>query len=146
MIAVDTNILVYAHRDDASFHALAEPAIRSLCNGNQRWTIPWPCVHEFLNVVTNTKVFTPSTTVALAFEQLSVWLDAPSCVTIGESSQHRSTLESLLTTSAVTGPKVHDARIAAICLDHGVRELWSIDRDFSRFPQLKVRNPLIAAG
>jgi predicted nucleic acid-binding protein len=38
---------------------------------------------------------------------------------------------------------VHDARIAALCVQHGVRELYSADRDFSRFPQIAVRNPLI---
>jgi hypothetical protein len=41
------------------------------------------------------------------------------------------------------GSRIHDARIAAICLHHGVGELWSADRDFSAFPQLKVRNPLV---
>jgi predicted nucleic acid-binding protein len=40
---------------------------------------------------------------------------------------------------------VHDARIAALCLQHGVRELWSADRDFNRFPALRTRNPLVAA-
>jgi predicted nucleic acid-binding protein len=43
----------------------------------------------------------------------------------------------------VTGPLVQDARIAALCLQHGVRELWTADRDFSRFPALGVRNPLV---
>jgi predicted nucleic acid-binding protein len=42
-----------------------------------------------------------------------------------------------------TGPKVHDARVAALCLQHGASELWTIDRDFSRFPGLKLRNPLV---
>lgn len=41
------------------------------------------------------------------------------------------------------GPRVHEARIAALCLLHGVGELWSADRDFSRFPELEVRNPLV---
>jgi predicted nucleic acid-binding protein len=41
------------------------------------------------------------------------------------------------------GGRVHDARIAAICLEHKVRELWSADRDFGRFSELKVINPLI---
>lgn len=41
------------------------------------------------------------------------------------------------------GPRVHDARIAAICLQHGVRELLTFDRDFSRFPDLGTRNPVV---
>jgi predicted nucleic acid-binding protein len=43
----------------------------------------------------------------------------------------------------ISGPQVHDARVAAICQDHGVRELWTADRDFGRFPALKVRNPFV---
>jgi predicted nucleic acid-binding protein len=44
----------------------------------------------------------------------------------------------------IAGPRVHDARIAALCLAHGVRELWTADRDFSRFPSLATSNPLAA--
>ena len=53
-------------------------------------------------------------------------------------------MRELIERGSVAGPRVHDARIAAVCILHGVRELWSADRDFSRFPDLKVRNPLIA--
>jgi hypothetical protein len=42
-----------------------------------------------------------------------------------------------------SGGLVHDARVAALCRHHGVRELWSADRVFSRFPQVTVRNPLV---
>jgi predicted nucleic acid-binding protein len=52
-------------------------------------------------------------------------------------------LRRLLAAGRISGPRVYDARIAAICLQHGVRELWTADRDFSRFPQLKTVNPLI---
>jgi uncharacterized protein len=45
--------------------------------------------------------------------------------------------------SRVVGPQIHDARVAAICEHHGVRELWTADRDFGRFPGLRVRNPLV---
>jgi predicted nucleic acid-binding protein len=38
---------------------------------------------------------------------------------------------------------VHDARVVAICLGNGVSALWSADRDFGRFPALRVRNPLV---
>lgn len=51
-------------------------------------------------------------------------------------------MKSLLSRPYVVGPRVHDAKIAAICLQHGVTEFWSAERDFSRFPELRVRNPL----
>lgn len=52
--------------------------------------------------------------------------------------------EHLLVTAKAAGPMVHDARIAALCLSHGIRQFWSPDRDFSRFPTLKIRNPLVS--
>ena len=63
---------------------------------------------------------------------------------LGETDEHLDRLEVLLTQSGVRGGGVHDARIAAICLEHGVTELWSVDRDFQRFPGLRVVNPLSA--
>ena len=61
---------------------------------------------------------------------------------IGEGANHLEWLERLLAGGDVRGGMVHDARIAAICLAHGVTELWTADRDFSRFDQLRTRNPL----
>jgi uncharacterized protein len=54
-------------------------------------------------------------------------------------------LKEIATQGQIRGGQIHDARIAAICLQHGVSELWTADRDFSRFPQLKTRNPLVDA-
>jgi hypothetical protein len=52
-------------------------------------------------------------------------------------------LRGVLESSQTVGPRMHDARVAALCLSHGVRELWSADRDFGAFPALAVRNPLV---
>jgi predicted nucleic acid-binding protein len=53
-------------------------------------------------------------------------------------------LRPLLLAARIAGPRVHDARVAALCLQHGVRELWTADRDFSRFAELRAINPLVA--
>ena len=75
-------------------------------------------------------------------DQISAWLESPSLVLLGETDTHWLTLQKLLTHAKTVGPAVHDARIAALCLQHGVRELWSADRDFRRWPELKVVNLL----
>ena len=144
MIAVDTNILVYAHRADAPFHDSAARVLRELAEGNAVWAIPWPCVHEFLAKVTHPRIFKNPTSVELALEQLAEWLRSPSSRTIGESEGYFDTLANVLVDSKTAGSKVHDARIAALCLTHGVDELWSADRDFTRFAGLRVANPLSA--
>ena len=63
MIAVDSNILVYAHRADSEWHAPAAAAMKSLAEGRGPWAIPWPCVHEFLAIVTNPRVYDPPSTI-----------------------------------------------------------------------------------
>lgn len=142
MIAIDTNILVYAHRRDSPFHARADDAIRRVAEGSRSWGIPWPCVHEFYAVVTHPKVYAPPSTPTQAFDQLEAWTESPVARTLGEGVDHLDRLRTLVSEGRVVGPRVHDARIAAICLAAGVSELWSIDRDFSRFPSLTVLNPL----
>ena len=143
MIAVDTNLLVYAHRADSPFHGLAEPCLRSLAQGRAPWAIAWPCLHEFYSVVTHPRIFKQPTPVTLACAQIDAWLASPSLQLLSETEQHWRVLGGLLGHVEIRGPMVHDARIAAICLNHGVHELWTADRDFSRFPQMRTRNPLV---
>ena len=141
--AVDTNLLVYAHRKDSHWHEAAEPLIRSLAEGTAPWAIPWPCVHEFLAVVTHPRIYNPPTPQPAAMAQVEAWLASPTHVLLGEGPGYWDTLVAALKASKVTGPHVHDARVAALCVHHRVSELWSADRDFSRFSALTTRNPLV---
>jgi len=143
VIAVDTNILVYAHREDSDFHDRAATNVRELAEGAPTWAIPWPCIHEFVAVVTHPRIYAPPTSMADALEQVAAWLESPSLMLLGETADHWATLRALLSKSRLAGPAVHDARVAAICLQHGVRTLWTADRDFSRFPRLPTFNPLV---
>ena len=144
MIAVDTNVLVQAHRQDAAFHLAARDTVSSLASSPAPWAIPWPCVHEFLAVVTHPKIFRTPTPVTIACDQIDAWMDAPSLALLSEDPQsHWSVLRPLIIAGKISGPRIHDARIAALCLAHGVTQLLSADRDFSRFPALVVRNPMV---
>lgn len=143
MIGLDTNILVYAHRRDSEWHEPAAACVRNLAEGAASWALPWPCLHEFLAIVTHERIYSPPTTTAKALEQIGAWLESPSVVLLSESSGYWDVFSLLIGKSKVHGPRVHDARIAALCVHHGVRELLSADRDFSRFGDLKTRNPLV---
>lgn len=144
MIAVDSNILVYAHREDSEWHAAAYAKLAEVAEGRGAWAIPWPCVHEFLAIVTHPRIFSPPTPLAAAIDQVEAWIESPSLELLTESDVHWQTLRETLLNGKISGPQVHDARIAALCLQHGVKELWSADRDFGRFPSLAVVNPLVA--
>lgn len=142
MIALDTNLLVYAHREDSAWHAEASARLIALAEGREPWAIPWPCVHEFLAIVTHPRIYSPPTPLARALDQVDAWLESPSVVLLAEGEAYWGALRPLLVAGRVAGPQVHDARVAALCRHHGVKELWTADRDFGRFPELRVRNPL----
>lgn len=143
MIAVDTNVLVHAHRADSPFHDAAAACVRALAESRAAWGIPWPCLHEFYAKVTHRRIFSPPSSPAQATSQIDAWLESPRVSLLGESNDHWPRLRELLLAGKVEGPMVHDGRIAAICLAHGVDELLTADRDFGRFPALRTRNPLI---
>ena len=145
MIAVDTNILVYAHRREASFHAKAQGTVRELAEGDQTWSIPWPCVYEFISVVTNPRIWKEQvTSQEQASAQVKAWLNSPSLRLLAETSDFYEILEPLANRPKVRGAVIHDARIAALCLAHGVDELLTKDRDFQLFPELNTRDPLLS--
>lgn len=142
MIAVDTNILVYAHREDSPHHAGAFDALRVLATARRPWAIPWPCLHEFFSISTHPRVYAPPSDPGLALSAIEAIVDSPGVQLLGETPDHAQILAGLIRIGRVAGPRVHDARIAAICLGHGVEELWTADRDFSCFPALRTVNPL----
>ena len=143
MIAVDTNVLVYAHRRESSVHTDAVRVLRNLAESARPWAIPWPCCYEFLSVVTNPRIWRDSaTSQEQAWRQLSAWTASPSMRLIGETEDFMGILESFVRRPRVIGGVVHDARIAAICFAHGVEALLTRDRDFSLFPELKTRAPI----
>jgi hypothetical protein len=143
LIAVDTNLLVYAHRRDSEWHVPAARVLRQLAEGRAGWAIPWPCIHEFLAVVTHPRIYTPPSTVRVALDQARAWLSSPSLVLIAEERDYLPELEKVLVSAKIVGPRVHDARIAALCVQHGVQEIWTADRDFGRFGSIQAHNPLV---
>lgn len=143
MIAVDTNLLVYAHRRAAPEHAAAAAVLRGLVEGSRNWALPWPCCYEFFGVATNRRLWQGQATSAEdAWRQLSHWAHAPTCRLLAETDDFFDVLEGFLVRPGVRGARVHDARIAALCCTHGVDSLWTRDRDFSLFPELQTHNPL----
>ena len=143
MIAVDTNLLVYAHRRESQFHAAAAQLILDYAEGDAAWAIPWPCIYEFFSVVTNPRIWgNRASRPQSARDQIAAWTSAPTLRLLSETAHFEETLLAFLRSPRIRGPIVHDARIAALCAAHGVEELLTKDRDFQLFPQLKTRDPL----
>jgi hypothetical protein len=143
VIGVDTSVLVHAHREDSPIHELALAAMQRLAAAGAPWALPWPVAHEFVAVVTGKAFGRARTPMPVAIAAVSELLAQPACIPIGETDRHWAILQALAERAQLAGAAVHDARVAAICLAHGVSELWTLDRDFSRFPDLRTRNPLV---
>lgn len=142
MRAVDTNVLVYAHRREAAEHHVAAELLRGFASGSTPWAIPWPCAYEFFSVVTNPRIWKDAaSTPKQAWAQLEAWLASPSIRLLAETDDFAAILGHLVQRPRVRGPLIHDARVAALCLAHGVEKLVSRDRDFALFPELKIENP-----
>lgn len=144
MIAVDTNLLVYAHRRDSEWHGAASRCVRDLAEGAADWAIAWPSIHEFLAIITHERIYSPPSPLPKALEQVQAWFESPKLTLLSEGDGYFDVLRDLVTSAKGSGPRVHDARIAALCIFWNVSELWTADRDFARFPVLKTRNPLVS--
>jgi toxin-antitoxin system PIN domain toxin len=142
VLAVDTNILVYAHRREVTEHKAAVAVVRELAEGRAPWALPWPCVYEFFSVVTNPRIWQRNaSTPEQAWAQLWAWFGSSSIRLLGETEDFAPILARLIRRPRVRGPVVHDARIAALCVAHGVEALLTRDRDFSLFVELATRDP-----
>lgn len=141
MRALDTNVLVHAEIVTSPFHAVARRLLQDAAEGPAPWAIPWPCVYEFLRVVTHPRVYHPPMPVPAALADVRALIASPSLLLLAETPRHPDIMASIVEASGVTGNLLHDARIAALCVEHGVSELVTGDRDFARFPGVHVVNP-----
>ena len=145
MIAFDTNVLVYAHRRESRHHQVAADVLRAAAAARSAWAIPWPCLFEFFSVVTNPRIWKDAASTSdQAWRQMTVWTASPSVVLLAEGRDFPIVLESFLRRPRVRGSIAHDARVAALCVAHGVAELVTADRDFALFPELRTRNPFLS--
>jgi predicted nucleic acid-binding protein len=109
-------IMVYAHREDSAWHEAAFARIVELAEGRAPWAIPWPCVHEFLAIVTHPKIHAPPTPLGLAIDQVEAWPEAPTLVLLSESGDYWRELRTTIEAGRVVGPQVHDARVSRRCV------------------------------
>lgn len=145
MIAVDTNVLIHAGREEMALHRPALGALRTLAEGAEAWAVPVFCIGEFLRVVSHPRVFDPPTPVLEALGSVESLLSSPTARVLVPGEQYMLLLRRLIDAAAVSGNLIFDAQIAAVCLEHGATTLLTEDRDFSRFPGIRAV-PLASFG
>src|SRR5690348_16078010 len=102
-VAVDTNILVYAQNESSPVHTPARRALESLANAAQPWAIPWPCVHEFLAVVTNPRTVPNADSMPQAVAAVESWMESPSLRLLGELRGHWPELKAMVVAGRIRG-------------------------------------------
>ena len=138
MIAVDTNVLVHAHREESEQHRAALSRLTQLAEGDIPWGLPVFCLAEFVRVVTHPRIFAPASPLERALEFVERVLAAPSVRMLHPGPRYPKLFVESVRAGDARGNLAFDAQIAAVCLEHGARELITLDRDFARFPQLSI--------
>jgi len=141
MILIDVNVLVYAHRADSPHHSALKPWMENIINGDQAYGISDVVMSGFLRIVTHPAIFNPPSTMKNALEYCNEVRDRPHCVRINPSERHWQIFIDLCRETGVKGNLVPDAYLAALAIESG-SEWITTDRDYSRFPKLRWRNPL----
>ena len=141
MIAIDTNILVYAHRSETDPLAAATTELVALAEGLAPWGLPIFCITEFMRVVTHRRVFNPPSTVSQAFDFLDDVLASPVCRVVRPGPEFLRFFAETVRRADARGNLMFDAQIAALCREHGIAAVLTNDRDFERFEHLAVRYP-----
>ena len=138
MIAVDTNVLIYAHREESDLHDAAARRLVQLAEGEEPWCLPVFCIAEFLRVVTHRRVFNPPSTTVAAMEFIEQLLKSPSCTVAHPEGEFLDRFKTVLFESDARGNLIFDAQIAAICREQGISRILTNDRDFERFRGLRI--------
>ncbi len=138
MIALDTSILVAAHRQEHPRHETALACLVDIAEGLTPWGLPIFCIPEFIRVVTHGSIFTPPTSLPVAIQFIDQLLESPSTRLLLPGDRFWDQFRSLARLGDARGNLAFDAQIAAVCLEHGALSLITGDRDFSRFPQLRT--------
>ena len=133
MTAVDTTVLVYAHREELAQHRQARTRLTALAEGAERWSIPIFCLGEFLRVITHPRVFDPPFTAEEACEAVERILASPSLQVLLPGDRFWTLFAEAVRQARATGNLVFDAQIVALCRESGVSVLLTEDRDFDRF-------------
>jgi toxin-antitoxin system PIN domain toxin len=134
VIAVDTNVLVYVHREEQALHRAARARLVELAEGDDLRGVPVFCLTDFARVATHPRVFDPLYSVAEMRQALERLLESPSLRLLHPGERFAGLFLEAMAEANATGNLVFDAQIVAVCREHGVGSLLTEDRDFARFP------------
>ncbi len=141
MRLVDVNLLLYAYDRTASLHEPAKTWLTAEFNAREPTALSYATVLAFVRITTTPRIMREPFDIRTACEIVDEWFRQPSVVLLGPTEQHWPIFRDIAVTSQCSAGLVPDADLAAAALEHGAT-LCTNDRDFSRFPKLRVEYPL----
>ena len=147
MIAVDTNVLVYAADADSPFHRRCRDWLEDKRARPDAWYTTWPILYEFLRVTTHPRVMRQPWNAKAAWEFIMALLAAPGLSVLVPTQRHADVAgEVLAEFPHIAGNLFHDAHTAILLREHGIARICTRDADFNRFPFLDVFDPVGPSG
>jgi uncharacterized protein len=142
MVLIDTNVLVYAANHNSEFHEVCRDKLEQCRTGTSPWYLSWPICYEFLRVCTHPAILSNPWSVAGAWRFLETLLSAPSADLLIPTSRHAAVLREVLAeVPHLRGNILHDAHTAVLMREHGIKQIYTRDSDFHRFPFTTVIDP-----
>jgi len=141
MILIDANILLYAYDADAPQHAACRNWLEGIFDRHEAVGFSWSTILSFLRLSTDSRVYRVPRNPKEAGDIVNNWLDQPAAYLLQPGEEHWAILSRLIREGQARGPLITDAHLAALAIEHGAA-LCTNDRDFTRFPGLRLLNPL----
>ena len=141
MILLDANLLLYAYDIESTEYRRARSWLERRLSGVEKVGFSWVTILAFLRIATSRRYESDPMSTAEASSIVDGWMDVPNVALISPTERHWAILSDLLPKSQARGALVMDAHLAALSIEHGAT-LCTNDRDFLRFPGLKVEFPL----
>ena len=144
MVVIDTNVLIYAASSSEPEREGCLEFLEARRRGVSPWFMTWSIVYEFLRVSTHRRVWPNPWPANKALDFVGALLESESLQMLMETPRHSEILASVVRdVPLVAGNFVHDAHIATLMREHGVRTIATRDTGFHRFPFLDVLDPLV---
>jgi len=138
---IDVNIMLYSYDSSSPHHERARGWLEGIFSSSETVGLAWMTIAAFLRIGTTSRALKHPFTIAQAIEIVSGWLSRPTVSLLNPGERHWEILRHFLQEGQAPGPLVMDAHLAALAVEHGAT-LATTDKDFTRFPKLRLLNPL----
>lgn len=144
--SIDVNVLLYASTSSSPFHARASELMQECCAGSDLFCLGWPTLMAYLRMVTHPAIVSPPLPAREAAQNVESLVRLPNVRLLSEQDGFWDLYREATRDFVVRGKLVPDAHLATLLRQHGVRILYTNDRDFRKFDFLEIRNPFETSG